>query len=338
MTSLTCQCRTVLGRPRVGALAALLAAVVAFALSGPADATGWGGGGSSGTSESDRPITIDPVPRFDEAEVRALVDKPSIVTFTVDTPRIAKGGSAKLTWRVENADSVSISTIGSVSRSGSRTVQPQAKTTYVLTARNNNGTVTKAVTVDITNLVIIGTVHKIETTPGTVTLHENVAYDFVAKSNTARWASSKPLTFGGYGGAKGWARKMNSVRAEDNKDYQNVLQVEPEHKPNGFVYGEYSVPIPPNARFMATVGLTKGHGSADGATVTIQVRGPAIGRRKQPWKSVAVKTIKHDGRLDTITADLKPWANKTVTIRLVVTAGRNYQDDMVVWIAPRIVK
>ncbi len=336
MRSLTCQCRTVLGRPRVGALAALLAAVVACALSSPADAIGWGGGGSSGTSESDRTITIDPVPRFDEAEVRALVDKPSIVAFTVDNPRIAKGGSAKLTWRVKNADSVTISHVGSVIRSGSRTVTPAAKTTYVLTARNNNGTVTKAVTMDITNLAVIGTVHRIKTTPAV--LLGNVAYDFVAKSNTAKWASSKPLTFGRFGGAKGWARKINSLRVEDNKDYQNVLQVEPEHKPNGFVYGEYSVPIPPNAKFLATVGLTKGHGSSDGATVTIQVRGPTIGRRKQPWKSVVVKTIKHDGRLDTITADLKPWANKTVTIRLVVTAGQQHKDDMVVWIAPRIVK
>ena len=338
MRSLTCQCRTVLGRPRVAAVAALLGAVVACALSTPADAIGWGPGGSSGTGGSDRPITIDPVPRFNEAEVRALVDKPSIATFSVDKPRIAKGGSAKLTWRVENADSVSISHVGSVGRSGSRTVKPEAKTTYTLTARNNNGTVTKAVTVDITTLSVVGTVHtaRVITTPGV--LLENVAYDFVAKSNTARWASSKPLTFGGFGGAKGWARKMNSLRAEDNKDYRNVLQVEPEHKPNGFVYGEYSVPIPPNAKFIATVGLTKGHGSPDGATVTIQARGPTIGRRKSPWKSVAVKTIKHDGTLDTITADLKPWANKTATIRLVVTANRNYQDDMVVWIAPRIVK
>jgi len=338
MRSQTCQYRTVLGRPRIGALAALLAAVVACALSGPADATGWGQGSSGGSSGSERTITIDPVPRFDEADVRALVEKPSIAEFSVDNPRIAKGGSAKLTWRVENADSVSISTIGSVSHSGSRAVSPQAKTTYVLTAKNNNGTVTKAVTVDITNLAIIATVHKIDTTPGTVMVLGNVAYDFVATSNSARWASSKPLSFGGYGGTNGWARKMNSVRAEDNKDYKNVLQVEPEHKPNGFVYGEYSVTIPPNGTFTATVGLTKGHGSPDGATVTIQVRGPAVGRRKAPWKSVVVKTIKHDGRLDTITADLKPWANKTVTIRLVVTAGQSFKDDVVLWIAARVLK
>jgi hypothetical protein len=331
MISHTCPHHAVFSWLRIVVRAAPIVALVACALSTPAQAGMWPRPGSG----SDRTITITPVPRFDQSEVDALVEKPN-VTFTVDKARIAKGKSAKLTWRVENADSVTISGLsGSVGRSGSRSVSPTAKTTYTLTARNRNGTVTKALTVDVTQLAaVIGTAHVIHpVVPAGTTV-----FDFIAKANTAVWQSSQRLSFGGSGGTKGWARKIASVRAEDNKDYKNVLQMMPEHRPNGIVLGEYSVKIPANGRFAATVGFTHGHGSPDGASVSVQVRTPAVRRRKAFWQTVATKTITRDGKLDTLTADLKAHANKTVAIRLVVNALRNYQDDMVIWIAPRILK
>ncbi len=331
MTTLNDPRRTVSSWPHIVGLAALIVVVAVCTLSTPAQAAGW-------PRQSDDVITINPVPRFDESEVRALIEKPA-VTFGVDKPRISKGQSAKLTWRVENADSVSITGLAGIGKSGSRTVSPTKKTTYKLTARNSNGTVTKAVTVDVTELAaVIGTVHVVRVT-GPLLVLEKIAYDFVAKANTATWQGNRRLSFGGSGGTSGWARKIGSVRAEDNKDYTNVLQMEPTHKPNGFVYGRYVVPIPPNGRFAATVGFTRGHGSPDGATVTVLVRGPVIRRRhKPPWKTVALKKITRNGTLDTLTADLKAYANQTVTIQLQVNAGRNYQDDMVLWIAPRILK
>jgi hypothetical protein len=311
--------------------AAPIAALVACAIVTPAYA------GLFPQSGSNRTVTIDPVPRFEQSEADALVEKPN-VTFTVDKARIAKGQSATLTWRVENADSVTISTLGSgLARSGSRAVSPAAKTTYTLTARNRNGIVTKAVTVDVTQLAaVISTAHVIQP----VIVAGSTTFDFVASAKTAGWQSSQRLSFGGSGGAKGWARMISSVRAEDGKDYKNVLQMQPESKPNGIIFGEYSVKIPANGRFAATVGFTQGHGSRDGASVSVQVRMPGIARRgaRPVWQTVASKTITRDGKLDSLTVDLKAHANKTIAMRLVVSALKDYQDDMVLWIGPRILK
>ena len=331
MISHTCPHHAVFSWLRLAVRAAPIVALVACALSTPAQAVTWPRSGSG----SDRTVTITPVPRFEQSEVEALIGKPN-VTFTVDKARIAKGKSARLTWRVQNADSVTISGLsGSIGRSGSRSVSPTAKTTYVLTARNRNGAVTKSLTVDVTQLAaVIGTVHVVQ--PAVVL--GTTVFDFIAKANTAIWQSSQRLSFGGSAGTKGWARKMASVRAEDNKDYKNVLQMQPERRPNGIVCGDYSVKIPAKGRFAATVGFTHGHGSRDGASVSVQVRAPAIRRRKAFWQTVVTKTIKRDGKLDALTADLKAYANKTVTVRLVVNGLRNYQDDVVIWIAPRILK
>ncbi|MBN1918313.1 MAG: hypothetical protein JW889_10410 [Verrucomicrobia bacterium] len=279
-------------------------------------------------------VQIEPVPRFTESEVRALIEKPS-VTFTVDNPRIASGGQAVLSWRVENADTASISGLGGVSLSGTRTVKPTEKTTYTLSATNRNGTVSKSVTVDISTLAVVTNLRIV----APALLLENVAYNFVDEAASATWASSVPLTFGGAGGARGWARVVNSVRAEDNKDYEKVLQVSPENKADGFVYGEYAVAIPPNAKLRATVSFTAGHGSPDGATVSVQVRAPSVARRVKPsWKQVLTKTIMRDNKLDAVEVDLSAWANQKVSIRLVVNAHSNATDDLVLWIAPRIIK
>jgi hypothetical protein len=98
-------------------------------------------------------IQIDPRPLFDEAELRRLIEKPAI-TFTADPPRIGKGGSSTLSWHVENAETVTISSIGSVGADGTSAVSPTEKTTYELTAKGrNNAIVTKSVTVDVTDLV-----------------------------------------------------------------------------------------------------------------------------------------------------------------------------------------
>ena len=314
--------------PTVATAAALVLAVFVCGLAASADAA------TRDRGQSPDVVQIDPVPRFDESEVRALIEKPA-VTFSVDNARIASGGEAKLNWRVENADSVTISNVGNVGLSGARTVKPTQKTTYTLTARNRNGTVSKSVTVDITTLAaVIGTVHII--TP--VNVLENVHYSFVDQAKGATWGSSAPLSFGGSGGAKGWARVINSVRAEDDKDYEKVLQVAPEDKADGFIYGEYSVAIPPNGKFRATVGFTRGHGSPDGATVSLQVRGAARGNKRPPWKQILTRTITSDGKLDAVEADLSAWANQKVSIRLVVNARSKASDDMVLWIAPRIIK
>lgn len=48
--------------------------------------------------------------------------------------------------------------------------------------------------------------------------------------------------------------------------------------------------------------------------------------------------VARNGKLHPLNADLKAYANQRVQFQLEVNAGRQYQDDMVLWIAPRILK
>ena len=65
---------------------------------------------------------------------------PRIVSFTGNPTTITAGQSSTLTWNVEGADTVDISGIGTVPATGSRAVSPAQTQTYVLTAKNANGT------------------------------------------------------------------------------------------------------------------------------------------------------------------------------------------------------
>lgn len=75
---------------------------------------------------------------------------PSIRHFTATPAKIAAGGTATLSWEVDDAVSVSIDRgVGGVAAAGSAAVSPGETTTYVLTASNAYGTVRQTVTVSI---------------------------------------------------------------------------------------------------------------------------------------------------------------------------------------------
>ncbi|MDZ7636817.1 MAG: OmpA family protein [Bryobacterales bacterium] len=75
---------------------------------------------------------------------------PTIATFVGEPSSIDRGQSSTLRWVVEGADEVSINNgIGTVMASGTRQVFPTNTTTYVLTARNAGGSVTRSVTVNV---------------------------------------------------------------------------------------------------------------------------------------------------------------------------------------------
>ena len=72
-----------------------------------------------------------------------------IVLFTA-TPRIVRtsGGTSTLSWNVSHATSVSINQgIGTVSATGSRSITVTESVTYILTAINDAGTVTRSTTI-----------------------------------------------------------------------------------------------------------------------------------------------------------------------------------------------
>jgi hypothetical protein len=74
---------------------------------------------------------------------------PVIANFTAAPSTINAGQSSTLQWSVQNADSVSISSLGTVSASGTRSVSPTATTVYTLTATNAAGSTTKTATVTV---------------------------------------------------------------------------------------------------------------------------------------------------------------------------------------------
>ncbi len=75
---------------------------------------------------------------------------PAIIAFDSGSDKIQAGQTAKLIWRTQNANSVSIEPdVGTVDVNGSREVKPPKTTTYVLTAKGPGGTITDSVQIAV---------------------------------------------------------------------------------------------------------------------------------------------------------------------------------------------
>jgi hypothetical protein len=74
-----------------------------------------------------------------------------ISRFEASPMNVAPGESATLSWITEGAESVTITEVGDVEASGSRSVTPTQTTTYVLTATRGTSSVQSTVTVSISS-------------------------------------------------------------------------------------------------------------------------------------------------------------------------------------------
>jgi hypothetical protein len=82
--------------------------------------------------------------------VPALPDPPAITSFSATPSNITNGQATNLQWVVASVSSVQIDNgIGTVAASGQRLVNPSSTTTYTLTANNDGGSATGAVTVTV---------------------------------------------------------------------------------------------------------------------------------------------------------------------------------------------
>jgi hypothetical protein len=79
---------------------------------------------------------------------------PRILSFTSDATSIIAGAEATLSWNVENADTVTITGLGTVAASGTATVSPSASGTYTLTATNAEATKTRDIDLYVTGPVV----------------------------------------------------------------------------------------------------------------------------------------------------------------------------------------
>ena len=80
---------------------------------------------------------------------------PRIISFAPNPATIDFGRSSVLSWVVENATTVNVSTVGDVGLTGSHTISPAATTTYTITASNANGTVSANTTLTVITSVKI---------------------------------------------------------------------------------------------------------------------------------------------------------------------------------------
>jgi hypothetical protein len=81
--------------------------------------------------------------------IRVLSGTARIISFVAVPPAINSGQSSTLSWLVTNADTVTITTLGSVALSGSQAVSPTVTTTYVLTATKSGVSTTAQATVTV---------------------------------------------------------------------------------------------------------------------------------------------------------------------------------------------
>jgi len=75
--------------------------------------------------------------------------EPIVGIFYADPSTINQGESSTLTWNVNDADTITITSIGTVTPSGSTPVSPVVTTVYTLIATNSAGSVTASATVTV---------------------------------------------------------------------------------------------------------------------------------------------------------------------------------------------
>jgi hypothetical protein len=80
---------------------------------------------------------------------------PVIVSFAPTPATIDFGQSSVLSWVVQNATTVTVSTIGTVGLTGSHSISPATTTSYTITASNANGTVSANTTLTVITSVQI---------------------------------------------------------------------------------------------------------------------------------------------------------------------------------------
>ena len=85
--------------------------------------------------------------------VNETVTLPQIITFQISPAGIARGDSAILSWKAENAMAVNIDqNVGDVAYAGQLTITPAYSTTYKITVSNKTGVRTRYLTLQVTEM------------------------------------------------------------------------------------------------------------------------------------------------------------------------------------------
>jgi acid phosphatase len=170
-------------------------------------ATGCGGGSSVGSSNNSQP---------------AASQKAPTINFGAQPGTVASGASTMLTWSTSNANSVSISGVGTLPATGSKSVTPSATTTYTLTATGSGGTASSSTVVTVTTSGPTPTPG--QTPAPTVTFSANPSSVAVGASAVLNWtttnATSVSISGVGVFGSNGSA----NVTPSANTTYTATVQ------------------------------------------------------------------------------------------------------------------
>ena len=109
---------------------------------------------------------------------------PLIVSFAANPTSINAGQSSTLSWQVQNADTVVITTLGSVALSGSQPVTPATTTTYVLTATHGSQTATAQATVTVNAAGGLPVIVSFAPNPATIDFGQSSSLQWVVQNAT----------------------------------------------------------------------------------------------------------------------------------------------------------
>ncbi|OPY49086.1 MAG: hypothetical protein A4E49_03261 [Methanosaeta sp. PtaU1.Bin112] len=143
---------------------------------------------------------------------------PEIIDFTASPGSIVRGTESVLSWNVTGADRISIDhDIGEVASNGSKKVVVERNTTYIITAGNASGNVTKIAPVNVTN----------------------IAYDFVARARYADWHAE--IDGQTYGFEFGRSEASTNGYAKWSDIANSILKIGPRR--GGKIIGDFTADI-----------------------------------------------------------------------------------------------
>jgi hypothetical protein len=159
-----------------------------------------------------------------------------------------------------------------------------------------------------------------------------LAFDFIARGPDAQWRNATATLVWGdpADDSLGVAVNVENVRMEDNHTYPRLLATYPQRITDGMIAGRYpNYTIQTNDHFRAMIGLRD---NCDTGRVRFQVRyyeGDSSVLMGE-WVEAC------DDALATIDINLAAMAGRTVQFELVVLTEGPSDNDISLWVAPRI--
>ena len=159
-----------------------------------------------------------------------------------------------------------------------------------------------------------------------------LSFDFIARGPDAQWRNATATIPWGDppNDSAGVAVNIENVRMEDNRTYARLLATYPQHITDGMIAGLYpNYTVQANDRFRATIGIRD---DCDEGRVRFIVRVVEGDHTTElgSWLEAC------NGTLTSVDIPLTAWVGHTVRFELVVLAEGSPDNDVSLWIQPRI--